>query len=257
MGVSWLVSYNRCMENKLHHLSEFRKVLADYRMSAESQKILNETELALFVAPTSGGRNTIFRELLKTDLYHYVVSDTTRQPRVNDGIPEQNGVEYWFKSEEEMLASLEAGEYLEAAIIHNQHVSGISIKELEKAHASNKIAMKDIEIIGAETFMKAKPDTIVFFVLPPNFEEWQRRLKHRGQMSHDELKRRMESAAEEYAHALQHKYYDFLINDTVDEALEHVYIRTVLGFRDLIHQVRGRRLCEQLYMETQAFLKTL
>lgn len=245
------------MENKLHKLSEFQAILRNYRMSQETQKILDATKLALFVAPTSSGRNTIFRELLKTGLYHYVVSDTTRQPRTNDGVPEQNGVEYWFKSEGEVLAGLKAGAYVEAAIIHNQQVSGISIKELKKAQTSNKIAMKDIEIVGAETFTSAKPDTIVFFVLPPSFEEWQHRLKHRGHMPHDELKRRMESAAEEFAHALEHNYYDFLINDTVEEALEHVYVRSVLGFRDLINQVRGRRLCEQLYMQTVDFLKTL
>src|SRR5579885_607634 len=112
--------------NRLEHLQEFKTVLANYRISPASQRILQQTNLVLLAAPTSAGRNTIIRELLKTGDYHYIVSDTTRQPRINDGIPEQNGVEYWFRSEADILKDLAAGQYVEAAIIHNQQVSGIS-----------------------------------------------------------------------------------------------------------------------------------
>src|SRR5947209_4084329 len=120
--------------NELVHKAEFHTLLADYKLSKASLLTLSQTKLVLLVAPTSSGRNTIIRELLKTGDYYFIVSDTTRKPRVNDGIPERDGVEYWFRSEEEVLEDIKQGKYLEAAVIHEQQVSGISIRELQKAN---------------------------------------------------------------------------------------------------------------------------
>lgn len=243
--------------NKLERLEEFQKVLADYKVSAASKRILKQTPLVMLAAPTSIGRNTIIRQLVQTGDYHFIVSDTTRKPRVNDGVPEQDGVEYWFRSETEVLADLQKGKFLEAAIIHNQQVSGISIRELEAAKGEGKIAITDIEIVGVHNVMDAKPDTIAIFVLPPSFDEWQRRIKRRGQMPADEFRRRLESAAWEYAAALEHKYYHFVINDTVESATEHIHELVRLGMVDKIAQTHARDLAERLYLETQTFLKKL
>lgn len=243
------------MDNRLHNLEEFKKLLRGYHISAHGQKLLSRSKLALLAAPTSSGRNTIIRELLKTGYYHYLVSDTTRLPRINDGIEERNGVEYWFREEEDVLSDLKAGKYLEAAVIHDQQVSGISLREIKAAQDESKIAITDIEMVGVETIVKAKPDAMVFFVVPPDYSEWQRRIKHRGHMTREEHRRRMESALAEFAHALEHKYYNFIINDTVDNALEQIHLRAVLGFKDLITQIRGRNIVEHLYLETQKHLK--
>ena len=229
--------------------------MSAYQISAEGSKILSQTKLALMVAPTSSGRNTIIRELIKTGEYHYLVSDTTRQPRVNDGLLEKNGVEYWFRTEEEVLEELRTGMFLEAAIIHEQQVSGISLREIKAAINEHKIAITDIEKAGVDTIIAAKPDSIVFFVVPPDFEEWQRRIKHRGEMTAAEHRRRMASALQEFEHALNHKYYAFVVNDTIDNALEQIHTKAVLGFNDLINQVRGRKIVEHLYLETQKHLK--
>src|SRR5664279_1435267 len=109
--------------NQLKRIDEFRTILDGYQLSPTAAQTLAQTKLVLLVAPTASGRNTIIHELLKTDQYHFVVSDTTRQPRINNGELEQNGREYWFRSEEEVLDELKRGEFLEAAIIHNQQVS--------------------------------------------------------------------------------------------------------------------------------------
>lgn len=240
--------------NNLRLLKEFRDVLDTYEMSDNSREILKRAKLVLLVAPTSAGRNTIIRELLKTGDYHFIVSDTTRQPRVNDGVPEQNGVEYWFRSEEAVLKDLRAGAYLEAAIIHNQQVSGISIYELETALNKEKIAITDIEIVGVENIMKAENQAFPVFVLPPSFKEWQRRLKHRGKMSQDEVHRRMESAASELAAAIEHDYYTFVINDEITNAASQIHQLAVRGLKDPRAQLRGRQLAEKLYVETRQFL---
>jgi len=242
--------------NELKQLAEFKRVLADYCISDSSKQILQKTELALLVSPTSAGRNTIIRELIKTSNYHYIISDTTREPRVQDGVLEQNGVEYWFRTEEQMLTDLKAGKFLEAAIIHNQQVSGISIRELEEARDEGKTAVTDLEIVGVDNIVPVKPDTMALFVLPPSFEEWQKRIKQRGDMHGIEYRRRLESAIKEFKAALDRPYYTFVINDTVAHAADQIHSITQDKQIDRLLQQKGRELAQQLYQQTKTFLES-
>lgn len=240
--------------NKLEHLAEFQAVLANYHISETSKHTLAETKLALLAAPTSAGRNTIIHELVKTGEFEFIVSDTTRQPRINDSILEQDGVNYWFKSEAKVLNDLKTGKFLEAAIIHNQQVSGISIRELKRIHDSGKIGTTDIEIIGVHNIMRAKPDAFAIFVMPPSFKEWQRRLKHRGPMSDAEYRRRLESAVEEFKAALNKPYYSFVVNDTIQNAVKEIQEIVHEGKLSAEEQTRGRALATELLQETERFL---
>ena len=152
--------------NKLKQIDEFRKVLGNYQLSDDAKQILSATRLVLLVGPTSSGRNTIIAELVRTGGFHYIVSDTTREPRTKDGILiEQNGREYWFRKEAELLADLQRGDFLEAAVIHEQQVSGISIREIKAAYQADQVAITDIESVGATTIHDLKPDATFIFVL--------------------------------------------------------------------------------------------
>lgn len=244
------------MQKGLAHPDAFKQVLADYHISQQGKRILAVTKLALFVGPSGSGRNTIINALVKTDKYYYIVSDTTRERRVNNGVPEKDGVEYWFRSEEEMLKDLKAGRFLEAAVIHGQQVSGISLRELSKASEANKIAINEVEVVGATKVLAAKPDTFVFFVAPPSFEVWMQRLEGRGKMSPSEKRRRMESAVDEFTSALQEEHYIYIVNDTFEHAVEKVHQVVLAGEHDPITQTHGRDVIEKLLIETRAHLKT-
>lgn len=241
------------MENQLKHLEDFKQVLRHYEISPTGKELLQKTALALLVAPSGSGRNTIVHELLKTAQFHYIVSDTTRKPRINDGVLEQNGVEYWFRSEAEMLDDLKAGRYLEAAIIHDQQVSGISLREIRKAHKEHKIALTDIEIAGMSTIIAEKPDVHALFVIPPSFSEWMRRLEARGEMPYDEKRRRLRSAEHEFTDALRHSYYKFVLNDTLAHAAKQIQALTA-GEMDADMQNSLYRITEDLLRETRQWL---
>jgi guanylate kinase len=243
--------------NELKHIAEFRELLADYKLSPSAAKTLEQVKLVLLVAPTATGRNATISELLKRAGYYFIVSDTTRKPRMNNGILEESGREYWFRSEEEMLEEIRRGEFLEAAIIHNQQVSGISIRELDKARKQKKIAVTDAEIAGAENATHLKPDTIAMFMLPPSFEEWQRRIALRGTMELDEYKRRMTSACKEFEAALSHAYYRFVINESVEQAAAVVDRIARTGVVDPLWQEEGRNLAQRLLDETRKALAKL
>ncbi|HEX7632839.1 MAG TPA: hypothetical protein VF401_00780 [Candidatus Saccharimonadales bacterium] len=243
--------------NELKHIDEFKAVLANYRPSTASLNTLSQTRLVLLVAPTSSGRNTAIREIMKTGDYYFVISDTTRLPRENDGIMEQDGVEYWFRSEADMLADIKKGAFLEAAVIHEQQVSGISIRELQKATELQKIAITDAEIAGVVNTIKYKPDTLAIFMVPPSFDEWQRRLKHRGEMPPVEYRRRMESAILEFEAALSNDCYKFVINDTVEHAAEQVNRLAKLNEIDQDLQSQARDKAQQLLLATRELVRSL
>ena len=234
--------------NELKQLDAFKKVLTDYHMSADSQAMLRRTKLVLLEAISSSGRNTIIRELVKSGNFHYIVSDTTRSPRINDGVMEQNGVEYWFRKEADMLTELKRGDFIEAALIHNQQVSGISKRELERANQEGKIAITDIEIAGTQTIIEANPETLAIFVLTPSYVEWQRRLKLRGHMSEREVRNRMGSAKRELQAALRRPYYHFVINDQLAAAVRGID-KMAHGKIDPQHEAEGRAVATEILQQ--------
>lgn len=240
--------------NHLQHLQDFQAALDAYQLSPDAIQTLAQTQLVLLVAPSASGRNTIIHELLKTDQYHFVISDTTRQPRINNGELEQNGREYWFRTEQEVLDELKRGEFLEAAIIHNQQVSGISIRELEIARKANKIAITDVEIEGAHNIHDAKPDTLIIFMVPPSFEMWLERLHTRGELPADELSRRFQSALKEFETALSAGFYRFVLNDTVAGTTAEVHELVTTGKYDPLKERFAREVVERMLADTKEYV---
>jgi guanylate kinase len=239
----------------LEHYLEFKEVLDKYIISEPAQQVLQDLKLVLLIAPTSGGRNTIIRHQLNRGSYYYIISDTTRPPRANDGVLEENGKEYWFRSEEDMLADLRAGEFLEAEIIHRQQVSGISIRELKKAQAEHKTAITDVDIGGIHNIMKAKPDAITIMILPPSFEEWQRRVAGRGRMMPGEEKRRFETALKIFEDAQQNDYYHFVISENIEQSAG--IIDAIVEGKSNPHQGRAHSLIQHLQESLRDKLATM
>lgn len=207
----------------LQNREAFEKLLEDYVVSDEAKSVLVETRLVLMVSVTAAGRNTIIEKLLSTGEYYNIVSDTTRPMRVKGTeVIERHGAEYYFRPEEDILADLQKGLFIEAAIIHNQQVSGVSVREVVRAHETNKIAITDIEVQGCEAILRAKPNTIPIFVLPPSFEEWMRRMGDRSELPQHEIRNRLETSLVELDIALSDERFVFVVNDNLDDAVKEV-----------------------------------
>jgi|JI6StandDraft_1071083.scaffolds.fasta_scaffold09458_4 guanylate kinase len=207
----------------LKNREAFEKLLEKYVISNDAKKLLQDTQLVLMVSVTAAGRNTIIENLLSSGRYHNIISDTTRPMRVKgDEIVEYHGVEYYFRPEEDILADLEGGLFVEAAIIHDQQVSGVSVREVLKAHDTGKIAVTDIEVQGCEAILRAKPNTVPIFVLPPSFDEWMRRMDDRSHLPEHEVRNRLKTALIELDIALNDDQFIFVVNDDLDEATKEV-----------------------------------
>ena len=237
-------------ENKLVHIDEFKKVLRDYTPNIEVIDVLSQVPIVLLVAPAATGRNTIIRNLIMTGKYYFVVSDTTRHPRINNGIPERDGEEYWFRTEAEFLEGLRCNEYVEAALIHEQQASGASIHEYKVAFEKDLIAITDIDIQGSDTLLQYASRLTNIFVLPPEFDEWMRRMDGRGVMDPGEKRRRLESAVREIEGALERTYFKFVVNWDLRQTSEELHEEIMSGVFDPSRQskatVHARQLLEKL-----------
>jgi len=236
------------MSITLEHIDEFKEVLKDYEPSEAARRIIADIPLVIMLGVSGGGRNTIINHLINSGKYHFIVSDTTRPPKIRDGSLEQDGVHYNFRSEEDILKDLRAGLFLEAELIHNQQVSGISIRELERQAASGKIPINEVDMGGTIAIHQAKPDTSFFFVVPPSYKEWMYRLHGREVMSEQELDNRLTTAAQVLEHGLESDNFIFIVNDSSHRSAEAID-RQVHSSKDEIEHEAGRRVAREILDE--------
>lgn len=227
-------------------INEFKEVLSEYHPAGDVIKKLQNTPLILITSVTSAGKNAVIDRLVKTGKYFSLISDTTRPRRVNDGILEKNGQDYWFVTEKQFYDGLKNGRYLEAAIVHKNHLYGTSIEELEKAKSNNKVAITDIDIVGAENIKQLFSNVKAVFLLPPNFEEWMRRLNHRGKMSKWERQRRLKTAEEELYEALKKDYFVFFVNDDLSNVASQIDEFVLSGKIDKKQQAETVKIAKSL-----------
>ena len=237
---------------ELKYHDQFVELLADYRPNQSTLALLRRTALVLLVAPTGSGRNTLIDRLCRDYNYHFLLSDTTRQPRKNDGVLEVSGQRYWFLVEQQFLANLKQGHLIEAAIIHNQQVSGIHADRLRQAADQDKPAITDMDIQGYLTLKSYQPAAQGIFVLPPNFAEWLKRLDNRGSLSSAEKRRRLTSAKTELESSLKLPGLNYVVNDDLAAACRQ--INQLVRQAAPLDQADARRLARELLLELRDYL---
>lgn len=167
-------------------------------------------------SPSGGGKTTIAHQLLASRKDSgYSVSCTTRAPRAG----ETNGQDYYFISPEEFRERQRAGAFAESATVHGQ-LYGTLRSEVERVLTSGRNVIMDIDVQGARQFVRAFPDSLLIFVLPPSTEALVDRLKARGTEGVEALLRRFESAKDELKSIDLYPYV--VVNDRLETAVAAV-----------------------------------
>jgi guanylate kinase len=166
-------------------------------------------------APSGSGKSTLVNELLKlVPNLDFSVSYTTRAPRGS----EQNGKEYYFISREEFEQMIQAGEFLEHATVFGKSYYGTARRFLREAQAKGHDLLLDIDVQGAAQIKQKCSDAVSVFVLPPDRETLEWRLRHRSEDDEATIQRRLETARREIEN--YDKYDYILINDKLEESSE-------------------------------------
>src|SRR5437588_9743381 len=100
--------------------------LSTYNPAPSTIKLIKTTPILLLVGPTGAGKDALKDKLLATDRYHHIISHTTRQPRINHGVIEQDGREYHFISKAQAEKMLDTKALIEAKI-YSDNLYGTSV----------------------------------------------------------------------------------------------------------------------------------
>ncbi len=175
--------------------------------------------LLVISGPSGVGKGTIVKRIMENDpSIVFSVSATTRAPREG----EVNHRDYHFVTEAEYDELVAQDAFLEHAEVHG-HRYGTLKSEVEKRIADGQNVLLDIDTQGALQVMEKAPDAVSVFILPPSFQELERRLRGRQTETEADILRRLANARAEVK--LLPRYTYALVNDDLDQAcrtLEHI-----------------------------------
>lgn len=176
--------------------------------------------LCIVSAPSGAGKTSLCKALIDIlpNLRHSV-SHTTRSPRPG----EIDGRDYHFVSQRVFDAMVAEGAFVEWARVHG-NCYGTAVASLEQARDAGCDLLLEIDCQGAAQLKKHLPEAIFIFVLPPSFEELERRLKGRQTDRAEVIEERLRNARIEMQEMF---WYDYLVvND--DFELAKLQLQSIL-----------------------------
>jgi guanylate kinase len=173
-----------------------------------------EGKTLIFSAPSGSGKTTIVRHILELwpDM-EFSVSATSRPPRGQ----EQDGVDYYFLTEEEFRARIAADQFVEYEQVYAGSFYGTLKGEVERIWSKGHVIIFDVDVKGGVNLKKYFGDAALsVFIQAPSVEELRRRLVARGTDTPEAIEERVAKAAEEMTYAP--KFDRILINDDLEKA---------------------------------------
>lgn len=171
-------------------------------------------KLIVMTGPSGVGKGTLVRSLLtRHPKLHLSVSVTTREPREG----EIEGKHYYFVGRSRFEQMVEAGELAEWAEFAGNFY-GSPYFSIQQGIEGGKWVLLEIELEGARQIRDKFPEAVRIFILPPSWEELERRLRGRGLDSENAIARRLVRAKAEIEAAGE---FDFqVVNDDLEVALK-------------------------------------
>jgi guanylate kinase len=188
---------------------------------------MGEIRMIIISAPSGAGKSSFVERITREiPRLRDTVTFTTRSIRAG----ESEGHPYHFVSQERFLELREQNFFVEWAVVHG-NLYGTPYHQLEDAWVKREVIIMDIDIQGADTFMRKFPDAASIFILPPSIDELRRRVIKRDGKVPDDLDLRMQTAESEVAHAPEYQYQ--LINDDFDKSYQQ--------FKKIVEDLLARR----------------
>jgi guanylate kinase len=179
-------------------------------------KVIRKGLLVVISSPSGGGKTTICERLRRQNVsYRYSVSVTTRPSRKG----EVDGQHYNFVSPEEFRRRVREREFAEWAQVHGYYYGTLK-KYVDNILYERQIALFDLDVQGGLQIKKAYPQSVLVFVLPPNIEVLERRLRGRKTDDEEIIRTRLENSRAEMEYWPQYDYV--VVNDKLDSAVSQV-----------------------------------
>jgi len=203
-----------------------RKLIDDYQTPESVILRLRDIQTVILTGITGAGKDTIIRSMLSDERFNKVITSTTRAPRENNGVMENDGTDYYFLSQEQALSKINNGSYIEVNNVHGL-IYGSLIEEYERIDSINKIALTTVDYQGADNFLSFDMNNLtVIFVIPPDFNTWLERIsgRHGGSLegSKEDILKRLTSADKEITHALNNSHFVPVMNVEIQDCAKDI-----------------------------------
>jgi guanylate kinase len=163
--------------------------------------------------PSGAGKGTLIRELLgRVPEIEVTVSATTRERRPG----EEDGREYWFLSDDEFLARVARGEFLEHVEYVSGHRYGTLRSELERIAGKGHVPLLELETEGALRVKREVRGAVTIFI-SARVEELERRLRERATESTGEIGERIALARQQLEQ--EDEFDHMIVNDDLERAV--------------------------------------
>jgi len=232
-----------------------QQALVGYQPSQATIDLVKRTKVLFLVGPTGAGKDSLKDALLAGDGYYHLISHTTRPPRINQGVREQDGREYHFIDQGQALEMLDDRAFVEAKV-YSGNLYGTSAAEIQAAHDADKVAVTDIEVQGVAEYKAIDPNIMAVFLLPPDFETWQQRLQRRygDVVDAADMQQRLETALEEIDQLLNTDHYFAMVNATLDNAVTEITLITDTHSHDPALEAEAREVAKKLDADIRTYL---
>ena len=186
---------------------------------------MEQGKLIIFSAPSGSGKTTIVKELLKVfPQFEFSISATSRAPRGT----EQNGVDYFFLTQEEFRQKVSEDAFVEWEEVYNGTCYGTLKSEMERIWSKGNIIIFDVDVMGGINLKKIFGEVACsIFIMPPSVEVLRERLIGRATDSMETIEKRVAKAEFEISKA--QKFDHVIVNDILSEAVEQTK-QVISGF---------------------------
>ncbi|KRL68383.1 guanylate kinase [Companilactobacillus versmoldensis] len=173
--------------------------------------------LIVLSGPSGVGKGTVRKAMLETSTvkFDYSVSMTTRNMRPG----EQDGVDYYFRTNEQFENEIKNGGMLEYAK-YVDHYYGTPLKYVQQKLDAGIDVLLEIEVNGAMQVREKMPNGVFIFLTPPDLPSLRSRITHRGTDDQKTIDKRMEQAKKEIAMMSNYDYA--VVNDKIPNAVKNI-----------------------------------
>lgn len=217
---------------------EFRAILPelvrDYKPAEQSLMKIKRVYNLMVIGPSGSGKTTLINKLG----IPYVPSDTTRPPRPH----EIEGVDFYFHSDLQKTAdNIKNGEFLQVAVDSGGDLKATKASSYPDSGWVVMAVVADVIPIFRKLGFKR---TVSAFIVPPSFEEWQRRLSLHH-LSKDQLEKRLAEGLRSFEFALSDPEVHLILNDDINDA-EKQLTDLIEGHFDQEREKKAKSAAEQI-----------